>query len=87
MTLVASFVMVPSISRVRDEARKTFLGRNHVIGVGIVNGKARRIAFLLDVDCNSTRIESESWASQHAVRIDFIVVGSPTAALLDFHGR
>jgi len=72
--------MVPPLGWVRDEAERIFLGKNHVVGVGIVNGKERRLAFLLDTDAGNIRVLSESWASQFAVDIDFLIVGKLSAA-------
>lgn len=70
------------INEVRQKAQEFFLGRDHVVAVGISSIPGRRIAIFLDQDAPKTKHETENWAMQYSTKIDFFVVGRPVVAVI-----
>jgi hypothetical protein len=60
---------------IRKLAEKNFLGRLHVIGVGITGKKGDRLVFLLEKASDQSQAEIRSWANSIGVPFDLMVVG------------
>jgi hypothetical protein len=58
------------------EAKRLFLGKGVVVGVGIANRTAPGLlTFLLREDHRQTRRQIKSWAELNKVAVEFLVTG------------
>jgi hypothetical protein len=62
-------------------AEKRFLGRGHVIGVGIAGKKVNRLVFLLESSSEQSQIQIERWARTTGIPFEILVVGKTDPAL------
>ena len=58
---------------IRQEAETRFLGRDHVVGVGLAQ---EGLVFLLDLPSPSVELQITRWAQQRGVSFTFRVVPS-----------
>lgn len=63
------------IEELRKLAEKRFLGRSHVVGVGIGREKAERLVFLLRTASGRSEAEIRRWARRSGVEVEIKVVG------------
>jgi hypothetical protein len=71
------------IESVKRLAEKKFLGRYHVIGVGITGKKADRLVFFLERPSKQSQAQIDSWAHSIGIPFEIVVVGKirPTVTL------
>ena len=68
--------MPSGVESLQETAKKLFLGRGGVLGVGIGEDAGRsQLVFLLNEDRPETRKELSDWAALNDVAIDFLVTG------------
>lgn len=68
--------MVKPIESLRREAVKKFMGRRTIVGVGITGNEAQpELVFLLSKESTEAKDSVLGWASQHCVRVQFVVTG------------
>jgi hypothetical protein len=72
-----------TMEALRGEAKRRFLGRGAVVGVGVTDGREKALVFLLRKDSASTRNRVLNWARRRGARVRFIVTGEiqPLAAI------
>lgn len=69
--------MSDPIERLREEANRTFLGRNSVVGVGITDDAGEsKLVFLLSKNTCHAKEAILGWAREHSIKVRFIVTGS-----------
>ena len=68
--------MPTPIEDIRDQAEARFLGRDQVIGVGLVEDRAENLIILLQSDSVAARANITHWAREHGVDVEFLVTGA-----------
>lgn len=68
--------MSKSLATYRDQAQQAFLGKDSVLGVGIVLDSEEKLVFLLEQSSGEVEEEIRSWASRRSVPIVFEVTGT-----------
>ncbi len=71
--------MSASLEGLRKQAKKEFLGRGSVVGVGLTKEADDELVFLLEKESPGTQTDILNWASQHDVRVKFLFTGRVTA--------
>ncbi len=69
------------MENLKEQAKKEFLGRGTVVGVGVTDEGGEKLVFLLEQESPRTRRHILNWARQHSVKVLFLVTGRIRRAL------